>query len=459
MDRKEAEDFVYKSYQKARKYQDYQAKDAGKRRPELTRDIIRARAGTPCVVVTGSKGKGSVANMISNVLRARHCVGLMTSPHLSDFCERFRVNGTPISDDAFVEQMHKIRPEIEAIEAALPPDVCISPMGIQAALALSYFASEHTDFNVFECGKGVRYDDVNNVRHEYAVINSIFLEHTRELGETAEEIAADKSCVITGEQTCVYVAEQTPGVMEVIEKRAARLNVPLKRYGRDFRAGHIRYGRGGMLFEVTVGQETYPDISIPLLGEHQARNCALALALCRDVLGDFDVEKVKKKLRALDWPGRMEVLSAEPFVMLDACIHPASCGSVKEVLAHLNITDAAVVIGIPDDKDYAGVAKSMREVAADIILTKSQNPHYVFTQKQQRKLAEEGIAAVWTNSVREALRIAKERGGPVVILGTTSVVAEVKKVFDACRTEEETLTARTKINTMNSETGALCRGM
>lgn len=428
MNRREAEDFVYQSYQKAAKYQDYQAKDAKKRRPELTEDIIRAKAGTPCVVVTGSKGKGSVANMISEILQERFSVGLMTSPHLVSFCERFRVNGREISDDKFVEQMQKIRPEIEAVESALPPDVCISPMGIQADFALSYFASEHTEFNVFECGKGAKYDDVTNIRHGYAVINSIFLEHTRELGETAEEIAADKSCVITGEQTCVYVAEQTPGVMKVIEKRAADLNVPLKKYGRDFQAEHIRYGRGGMVFDVTVGRETYPDISIPLLGEHQARNCALALALCRDVPGVSDMEAVRKRLRRIDWPGRMEVLSAEPFVLLDACIHPASCRGVKEVLAHLNITDAVVIIGIPDDKDYAGVAKSMREVAADIILTKSQNPHYVFTKKQQKKLSEEGIAATWTDSVSEALCAAKERGGPVVILGTTSVVSEVKKL-------------------------------
>lgn len=427
MDKREAEDFVYRSYRKAAGHQDYNGRDAKKRRPDLTRKIIRDRAGTPCAVVTGSKGKGSVSGMISQILQERYCVGLMTSPHLVDFCERFQVNGTNISDEEFVEQIQMIRPEIEAVESAIPENVCISPMGIQAALALSYFASKHTDFNVFECGKGAKYDDVNNIKHEYAVINSIFLEHTRELGETAEEIAADKSCVITGEQKCVYVAEQTPGVMEVIEKRASELNVLLKRYGRDFGAENIRYGRGGMVFDVVIGRETYPDLSVPLLGEHQARNCALALALCRDVLGTFDTEAVKKKLEGLDWPGRMEILSTEPFVMLDACVHPASCRNVKDVLAHLEIEDFTVIIGIPDDKDYAGVARSMRK-ATGIILTKSQNPHYVFTPGQQKVLAEEGIAAIWTDSVLEAVSTAKEWGRPIVILGTTSVVSEVKKL-------------------------------
>ena len=84
----------------------------------------------------------------------------------------------------------------------------------------AHFKDQKTDFNIFECGKGARYDDVNNIKHEYAVINSIFLEHTRELGETLEDIAKDKSHVITGEQKCVYTAEQTPEVLTIIQNRA-----------------------------------------------------------------------------------------------------------------------------------------------------------------------------------------------------------------------------------------------
>ena len=275
---KEAEDFVYASYLRAATHQDYAAQDAGKRHPELTRSLLRQKSIAPCVVVTGSKGKGSVANMISRILQTNFTVGLMTSPHITDFRERFRVNDTMISETDFCRLMAEIQPEILDIASDLPDSVCISPMGIQADLALTYFSEKHTDFNVFECGKGAKYDDVNNIRHDYAVINRIFLEHTRELGDTLTAIAEDKSHVITGEQKCVYFAEQEPEVLEVLVRRAEAMQVPYKIYGRDFQAENIRYTCSGMLFDVVIGDNIYPDLQIPLLGEHQAKNCALALA-------------------------------------------------------------------------------------------------------------------------------------------------------------------------------------
>ena len=428
MNRAEAEDFVYRSYLKAEKHQDYNVKDSFKRHPDLTREIIRQKAGTPCVVVTGSKGKGSVSTMISQILQSKYTVGLMTSPHMVDFCERFKINGINISAAEFAEQMSLIQEEIDTIDAQIPENVCVSPMGIQADLGLAYFNAMHTDFNVFECGKGAQYDDVNNIKHDYAVINSIFPEHTRELGETLEDIAADKAHVINGEQKCVYVARQKPSVMDIISGRADKFRVSLKIYGRDFWAENITYSPRGMKFDVAVGDIRYTDIVVPLLGEHQARNCALAMALCADVLDEIDIVSVREKLSGIEWPGRMEVISADPFKMLDACINTASCRNVKDVLSHLHIEKATVIIGIPNDKDYAGVVREMNSVADKILLTRSQNPHYVFTDEQCAVMGKEGIQTVWTNSVEEAINKAKEFGRPVIILGTTSVVSEIKKL-------------------------------
>ena len=433
---KEAEDFVYASYLRAATHQDYAAKDAGKRHPELTRSLLRQKSITSCVVVTGSKGKGSVANMISRILQTNYTVGLMTSPHITDFRERFRVNDTMISEADFCRLMTQIRPEILDIASALPQSVCISPMGIQADLALTYFTEKHSDFNVFECGKGAKYDDVNNIRHDYAVINRIFLEHTRELGDTLAAIAEDKSHVITGEQKCVYFAEQEPEVLEILVRRAEAMQVPYKIYGRDFQAENVRYTCSGMLFDVVIGDNIYPDLQIPLLGEHQAKNCALALAVCVDVMADlyresttFSMPAVRKNLSLLHWPGRMEVLHSDPFVLLDACINSASCENVKDVLRHLGISNCTVIVGIPEDKDYAGVVRSMNDMAAHIILTKSGNPHYHFSKNQQETLMQEGISAEWTGSVKQALTLAASFPNPIVILGTTSVISEVAQVF------------------------------
>ena len=432
MNRKEAEDFVYKSYLKAQKFQTYEAKDSQKRRNDLTYRLLHEESNIPCCVITGSKGKGSVANMVSQILQTKYTVGLMTSPHIVDFCERFQVNGGKISDEDFAFYISSIAEEIETMDASLPQNVCISPMGIQAYMALKYFQGKETRFNIFECGKGAKYDDVNNVKHDYAIINTIFLEHTRELGETLEEIAEDKAHVITGEQKCVYIGQQQKAVLEVIEKRAKLYGVPIKVYGKDFWAEDIRYTKEGMLFDVVVGEERFEDILVSLLGEHQAKNCAVAMALCMDVFLNpkdtkIDFRKIKDNLQNINWPGRMEVLNQNPFMLLDACINSGSCENVLQVLEHLQIKKATIIIGIPDDKDYAGVAYAMKEVAAKIILTKSQNPHYIFTKSQQDSLKEIGIDAIWTESIEEAMECGKKEGNPMIILGTTSVVAEVKK--------------------------------
>ena len=135
----------------------------------------------------------------------------------------------------------------------------------------------------------------------------------------------------------------------------------------------------------------------------------------------------------MSWPGRMEILSAEPFVMLDACINAASTEAVKRTLDFLGIERYAVVVGIPDDKGYADVVRSMSERASRVILTKSQNPHYLFTHRQREVLLEEGIDAVLTSSVEEAIILAVADGGAAVVLGTTSVVSEVECFFAAKR--------------------------
>lgn len=429
MTKQQAEDFVYKSYLKASKYQSYHTKDSEKRRNDLTFDLLHEKSKTPCTVITGSKGKGSVANMISQILQSEYTVGLMTSPHIVDFCERFQVNSVKISDEDFIKNISLIQDEIDTLDSSIPKNVCISPMGIQAYLALNYFESCNTGFNIFECGKGAKFDDINNIKHDYAVINSIFLEHTRELGETLEEIVEDKSHVITGEQRCVYVAEQTPKVLEIIQNRANHLNVPLKIYGTDFYADNIQYTNEGMLFDIIIEELIYPDILIPLLGEHQAKNCALAFALCKDILDHFDLNRIKNNLSKINWPGRMEVISNEPFTLLDACINSAACDNVIKVLNYLNLDFATIIVGIPDDKDYMGVVKAMEGKSSSIILTKSQNPHYIFTQNQQYELQKMGLKTFWTESVPEALCLAKEKNDPIVILGTTSVIAEVKKLY------------------------------
>ena len=479
MNRKEAEDFVYSSYLRAEKYHVYEEKDAGRRHPKFTRELLRKKSGTPAAIVTGSKGKGSVSKMIAEILQTKFTVGLMTSPHIEDFCERFQVNGEKVSSPLFSMFMEEIRPEIEEIDRKIPKEFSVSPMGIQADFALTWFRSRKTDFNVFECGKGAKLDDVNNILHDYAVMNSVFLEHRRELGNTIAEIAEDKAHVITGREKAVFVGEQTEEAMAVIEKRAALFSVPLKVYGRDFWEENLRTEHTGIVFDLYVFGKRYRDIRLPLLGDFQAKNCALAMAVSETVFADLrsrsdmlpesprsdmfpesprsamlpesprsamlpesprsamlpespemgenlEMDAVRRRLSEINWPGRLELISGEPFILLDCCINRVSTKAVKAVLAERKIEKPVSIIAIPEDKDYRGVVQEMYPLSESIILTRTHNPHYHFSEKQCERMAEEGIATEWAENFTEAMKKAEEKGLPIVILGTTSLLPEVK---------------------------------
>ena len=461
MNRKEAEDFVYSSYLRAEKYHVYEEKDAERRHPEFTRELLRKKSGTSAAIVTGSKGKGSVSKMIAEILQTKFNVGLMTSPHIEDFCERFQVNGEKVSSPLFSMLMEEIRPEIEEIDRKIPKEFCVSPMGIQADFALTWFRSRKTDFNVFECGKGAKLDDVNNILHDYAVMNSVFLEHRRELGNTIAEIAEDKAHVITGREKAVFVGEQTEEAMAVIENRAALFSVPLKVYGRDFWEENLRTEQTGIVFDLYVFGKRYRDIRLPLLGDFQAKNCALAMAVSETVFsdlsprsdmlperprrnmlpeiprsaklpespemgGNLEMDAVRRRLSEINWPGRLELISGEPFILLDCCINRVSTKAVKAVLAERKIEKPVSIIAIPEDKDYRGVVQEMYPLSESVILTRTNNPHYHFSEKQCERMAEEGIATEWAENFTEAMKKAEEKGLPIVILGTTSLLPEVK---------------------------------
>ena len=437
MNRKEAEDFVYSSYLRAEKYHGYEEKDVERRHPEFTRELLRKKSGTPAAIVTGSKGKGSVSKMIAEILQTKFTVGLMTSPHIEDFCERFQVNGEKVSSPLFSMLMEEIRPEIEEIDRKIPKEFCVSPMGIQADFALTWFRSRKTNFNVFECGKGAKLDDVNNILHDYAVMNSVFLEHRRELGNTIAEIAEDKAHVITGREKAVFVGEQTKEAMAVIEKRAALFSVPLKVYGRDFWEENLRTEQTGIVFDLYVFGKRYRDIRLPLLGDFQAKNCALAMAVSETVFSDLsdkstemgktlEMDAVRRRLSKINWPGRLELISGEPFILLDCCINRVSTKAVKAVLAERKIEKPVSIIAIPEDKDYRGVVQEIHPLSESVILTRTHNPHYHFSEKQCERMAEDGIATEWAENFTEAMKKAEEKGLPIVILGTTSLLPEVK---------------------------------
>lgn len=417
--------YIYQSYLRAEKYLDRDQPDSCKRKPQLTKEIIQGICEKPAILVTGSKGKGSVACMISQILQTQKCVGMMTSPHLAEFNERFCVDGENIADGELIRILTELKPQFDLVEAGLSDREYISPVGIQAAMALCFFRDWGTDINVFECGKGAKYDDVNQIPHQFAVITPVFLEHTRELGRTVKEIAEDKAAIITRDTEWVFVGRQSSEALQIILERAQKLGVGVSLFGRDYNYKNLRYESNGMKVDVAVGHRDYPNMEIPLLGEHQACNLAMTMAVCEKVLGILDTELCRQKLLGMRWPGRLEVISTNPLIVLDACINRVSCRFVKDVLRRLDVKGWTAIVGIPDDKDYLGVIEEIAEIADNIILTRANNPHYHFSRRQEAAVLEKGWVVSGTANVEKALEMARQSENAICILGTTALVAEV----------------------------------
>ena len=140
----------------------------------------------------------------------------------------------------------------------------------------------------------------------------------------------------------------------------------------------------------------------------------------------LEMDAVRKRLSKINWPGRLELISGEPFILLDCCINRVSTKAVKAVLAERKIEKPVSVIAIPEDKDYRGVVQEMSPLSESVILTRTHNPHYHFSEKQCERMAKEGIPTEWAEDFTEAMKKAEEKGLPIVILGTTSLLPEVK---------------------------------
>lgn len=429
--RKEAEDYIYSSYMKALPHLSYDMSDSKKRHPEYTEEIIKSLfRGNTAVAVTGSKGKGSAAYILMSILSLKMKTGLMTSPHILDFNERFRIDDDLIEDAEFADIVSGLKPLFDQAEPDHSKGLFISPIGIETAVALSFFARHDTVCDIFEHGKGVRYDDVRNVPAEYAIINTIFLEHTRELGSTIEEIASDKASVIRPGMKCVFSGEQSAEALQITENAAKEAGVPLKLYGRDFEALDIRFQKDGMICNIKTDRRLYRDLGISLLGENQCRNLALAMAAAEEIQGgslasdETDEKLLRDRLMHLEWFGRLSMIRKDPPMLVDCCVNRNSADYALRALRELGIDRADIILAIPDDKDFAGVAVKAHEAGHHVILSAISNPHYRFTSKQPEELKRLGVPFIYAESISDALSGATR---PTAVLGTAAMLGEIRR--------------------------------
>jgi dihydrofolate synthase/folylpolyglutamate synthase len=400
---------------------------------------LLARLGDPqysarTVHVAGTKGKGSTAAIIASVLKsAGYKVGLYTSPHLLSYTERIQVDCKPIAEGEWAKLVEILKPHVEA-ENALGDLGELTTFELYTAMAFLHFQQVKADWQVVEVGLGGRLDATNVVRPEVCVITSISYDHMDVLGDTLGKIAKEKAGIIKSGADIVS-APQFPEAMEVIEGVCREKGVRLIKVGEDVAWEGGEFNIEGQGFRVKGRRDNY-DLWLPLLGEHQMENAANAVAVVEILVERGAIvrpEAIVAGVRSVNWPGRLQVLGKEPWVVVDGAHNAYSIERLGEALErYFRYERLTLMIGFGSDKDVSGMAREAAKITGDIIVVASRHPKAMKPEALRAEFQKHGVTPRVVNSVGEAVRLALEGAGHndlVCAAGSIFVIAEVMEMM------------------------------
>lgn len=379
----------------------------------------------PIVHVAGTKGKGSVCALIASGLQAAgYRVGLYTSPHLLDYCERIQINGRSVPHEGLVELVAAVKPAV----ARIPK---LTTFEITTALAFIYFAREHVDAAVIEVGLGGRLDATNVVAPIVSVITSLSYDHMAVLGNTLAQIAGEKAGIIKP-GVPVVSAPQKDEALEVLEKVAGTHNSPFTLVGKDVTFEPLEHSLDGQSLKVKTGDAEYT-FRIPLLGAHQVQNTAVAAAALwtaraqRIAIPDSAIEQ---GFGAVNWPARFEVVRREPPVIFDSAHNQDSFARLRQALDdYFPGQQAYLIFGASEDKNIPGMFTEIQPRVRQMFITKSFHPRALEPARIQELAMLAGIPHSIEPSVEQAfaraLEMSEKDGSIVLSAGSMFVTAEV----------------------------------
>ncbi len=320
------------------------------------------------VHIAGTNGKGSVSAMLASILQsAGYVTGLYTSPYLSDFSERMRVDGKPISGDELAEITEWCAPL--ALQMADRP----TEFELVTAIAMAFFLRRGCDVVVLETGMGGRLDSTNVIESPLcSVITNIGLDHTRELGDTLEKIAFEKAGII--KKGCPTVIYDLPeAIRAVFDARCQALSSPMS--AADFSALHpVSDSLRGQEFSY----KAYPALFLPLLGRHQLNNAAVVLetvAVLRNKGLEISDEAIRRGLRETSWPARFEIIAENPYFVVDGGHNPQCAQTVLEnLLTYFPGRKKVLLLGVLADKDYMALVQMLDSVADAYVAITPESP-------------------------------------------------------------------------------------
>jgi dihydrofolate synthase/folylpolyglutamate synthase len=389
----------------------------------------------PAVLVAGTNGKGSTSATLDSILNsAGYRVGLYTSPHLSRVNERIRIDGLDIDDDAFASLYFRVDDCARQLVAEGRLNGYPSFFEAMTALAFLAFAEAHVDIAVLEVGMGGRLDATNIVEPLISVITDISLDHTEWLGSTITEIAREKAGILRHNGVLVTLP-QHPEANQAIGEAAVSLNVrgvsaadyvPVReeadhqgRYSLDVLAERI-------------------EIASPLIGAHQQRNIALAIAAAVELRNNHGYNiapaQIAEGIRRTSWPGRLEKFSAtdQPGVLLDVAHNPAGAWALRSALSHLDPQPKSMtaVFGCLKDKAIAEIAQILFPLFDRVILTEVDSPRAASLAQMQAAAQSTGASIETATNPEDALQHARTVTPPdglIVVTGSVFLVGTLRE--------------------------------
>ena len=401
---------------------------------ELLDRIGNPHLAAQTVHIAGTKGKGSIAAMMAQVLTCSgYRTGLYTSPHFHILRERISVDGSLISEADFAATMAMVKPFIESMK----PDAALRQLTYFEALtvvAFAYFKEKQIDFQVLEVGLGGRLDATNVARPVVCIITPISRDHTQILGNTLAEIAREKAGII--KPGCrVVVSPQPAEAASVIADICGERQAEVLQVGKDA----SWHKTGGDLSHQSLVVETSTSsyqLSIPLLGDYQLENAAAAVAAL-EILASagfaISAASIAQGLSQVRWPGRFHIVRQDPAVLVDGAHNVASMKRlVSNIEAYFGNRQVFLVFGTSCDKDIPGIIEELVLLSPQVIVAQAAHSRAASTSILTAEFSKRGIQAETGGSIPEALSRAlskADRTDLVCVTGSLFVAAEALAYF------------------------------
>lgn len=401
--------------------------------------------GYPIVHITGTNGKTSTARMVDALLTEIGLrTGRYTSPHLQRATERINVDNRPVRVERYVEIYRQVAPFVDLVDAGR--SIPLSKFEILTAMGFAAWADAPVEAGVLEVGVGGRWDSTNVADGAVAVVTPIGLDHAEFLGNDVLGIAAEKAGIIKPDAVAVLAA-QDKAVAEVLVQRCVEVGAQVAREGSEFGVVDREVAVGGQRLVLQGLSGRIDEIFLPLHGEHQAGNAALALAAAEAMVGagprqPIDPEAVRAAFAAVTSPGRLERLAAgqgRPTVLTDAAHNPAGARALAAALTtEFRFNRLVGVLAVMREKDAKGILQELEPVLHEVVISSNSSPRAMDADELGALAVEVfgservSVEPVLAEAVEQAGELAEEGGESgvgVVVTGSVVTAGQTRAIY------------------------------